>query len=828
MNSTKTFWAACAAFSILSLPAHAQQKSIIIEGRVCDSLSRQPQAYATLRLLKAGTKSTPVKATVTDAKGYFKLTAPEPGLYTIEAVMLGMQTLQRPLDLTKARTSVTLDTLYLKELSGDLGTATVTAQRPLVKAEIDKLTYSMADDPDAQTSTLLDMLRKVPMVTVDGEDNIKVNGNSSFKVYVNGKPNQMLSSNPSLIFKTYPASIVKKIEVITNPGAKYDAEGVAGVLNIITEKETSTTGYNLSPNLLIRNRGVAGNVFGMVQFGKFTLSGYYSVGKFKQGETRQHSEREVFDDATNHLYTQESVNDPSGVYQFGSLEASYEFSEKDLLSVSANINGWNGKNDSESFAQMTDRQGAPTYSYRSRSRNKSNSIDVGTSVDFQHTFKEEQNLTLSYRYNLSPYDNETETYYDDLKNVPSNLALYDLLSTPDQKSYEHTAQIDFTTPLGKGHKLSTGLKYIYRINRSDNTELSRPSESDNDFTVDEERSLRYRHRGDIGAAYAEYVWSKNKWSIQAGSRYEYYHVKVSYPDGKRPAFTSKFSDWVPSLSAGFNLTDTQMLRAGYNLRISRPDISYLSPYVDRDTPEQESYGNPDLGSSKAHNLNLAYSSFSTKLSINASLSYSFSNDGLSEYSFMRDGVQHTTYDNILHSKVTSLSGYVQWTIAKNSTLYVNFNGSYSDYRAKSMGQHNSGFSANAFAGFRQGLPWKMKFGLWGGGGSKEVNLQGRGSGYSFYSASLSRTFLKEDRLTVSIEAANFLNRYRHFKSTTATPQFRYDTNMRVDFMQFGIAIRYRLGSLQTSVKKVDRSIENDDITQRSSGQQGGQSQGGGQ
>ena len=99
---------------------------------------------------------------------------------------------------------VDTDTLYIKEYNSTLGVATVTAQRPLVKAELDKLTYSIADDPDAKTNTVLEMLRKVPMVTVDGEDNIKVNGNASFKVYVDGKPNQMMSANPSMIFKAYP------------------------------------------------------------------------------------------------------------------------------------------------------------------------------------------------------------------------------------------------------------------------------------------------------------------------------------------------------------------------------------------------------------------------------------------------------------------------------------------------------------------------------------------------------------------------------------------------------------------------------------------------
>ena len=124
--------------------------------------------------------------------------------------------------------------------SKDLEGVTVTRMRRLAKADADKITYDVKNDDDAKASTVLDMLRKVPMVSVDGEDNITVNGSSSFKVYVDGKPNMMMSSAPSQVFKSMPASMVKSIEVVTNPGAKYDAEGGAGVLNIVMNKEMMT------------------------------------------------------------------------------------------------------------------------------------------------------------------------------------------------------------------------------------------------------------------------------------------------------------------------------------------------------------------------------------------------------------------------------------------------------------------------------------------------------------------------------------------------------------------------------------------------------------
>ena len=133
----------------------------------------------------------------------------------------------------KDNSPIDLGTLYISDNVTQLGNVEVVAQKPLVKMTVDKMSYSVSDDVDAKTNTVLDMLRKVPMVTVDGSDNITVNGSSSFKVFVDGKPSVMMSSNPSQIFKNMPASSVQNIEVVTNPGAKYDAEGVGGVLNLI-------------------------------------------------------------------------------------------------------------------------------------------------------------------------------------------------------------------------------------------------------------------------------------------------------------------------------------------------------------------------------------------------------------------------------------------------------------------------------------------------------------------------------------------------------------------------------------------------------------------
>ena len=824
-------WLLAASALMAANALYAQQGAgYSATGVLCDSLTREPLPFATIRLLQETPQRKAVRVAATTADGRFTIAPPQAGIYTLEAFVTGMEPLRRQLTFTAAHRTVTCDTLYIKEYSNTLSSATITAEKPLVKAELDKITYSISDDPDAQTSSVLDMLRKVPMVTVDGEDNIQVNGSSSFKVYVNGKPNQMMSQNPSLIFKTYPASAIKKIEVITNPGAKYDAEGTAGVLNIITDAEAKTKGYVLTPDLHYANHNsYGGNVFAMTQFGKLTMSLNYGVGRNVSPRSTQGSSREVFGDADNHLLTSESEYEGKGIYQFGNLDASYEISSKDLLSVSAGLFSWKGDNDSQGYTLMQQADGALRYRYDQRVHTENRYMGVNASADWQHSFKENQNLTFSYRFNISPQGTKSERFYSNMQQVPDGLGLNDFRNDPDQLSEEHTLQTDFTTPFGETHTLSAGLKYVYRINRSNSREWGRDAGTSNDFVLNEERSLRYRHRSDIGAAYAEYNFKKDKWSLMAGSRYEYYHVRVGYPDGKRSPFSTEISDWVPSVSAGYSIKPTMMVKTGYNMRISRPSISYLSPYENHGSPESVSYGNPDMGSSREHNLNLTYSTFSAKFTLNATLTYSFSNNGMVGYSFMKDGILNSTYGNFLHSKRTSFSAYMNWTIVPGTVFNCNLSGTYGDYKSVQTRDHNSGFSANLWGGLRQDLPWKLKLSLWGGGNTGYVDLQGKGNSNYFYSVTLSRSFLAEDRLTLSAFAGNFIGRYQNFGNTVTTEQFRSESNTRYDALRFGMSVRFRLGSLKAEVKKAARTISNDDVSSGASsgaaaaaaGQQGG-------
>ena len=257
---------------------HAQKSSnqtFTVKGELVDSLTQEGEPYATIRIFTPQDSKKAVYAAVTQTNGKFKEKQKTAGKYIIHFSAVGKNTVIRTFSVSAEKPIANLGKLLMSESSEMLKGVEIVAQKPLVKAEIDKVTYSMEDDPDAKTNNTLEMLRKVPLVTIDGEDNIKVNGSSSFKVHVNGKPNSLMSNNPKDVLKSLPANSVKSIEVITEPGAKYDADGIGGILNIITVSRT-LEGYTVSLNAGVNNRGYNASGYGTTKIGKFTVTGNYS------------------------------------------------------------------------------------------------------------------------------------------------------------------------------------------------------------------------------------------------------------------------------------------------------------------------------------------------------------------------------------------------------------------------------------------------------------------------------------------------------------------------------------------------------------------------
>ena len=805
----------------LSANAQKSQSSYSVKGVLVDSLTHDGEPYATIRIALSEEPTKPVRLAVTSDNGKFNEKLNQPGNYIISFSSVGKNTVQRTFTLSETTKAKDLGTILISEANEMLKGVEVVAQKPLVKAEVDKVTYSIEDDPDSKTNSTLEMLRKVPLVTVDGEENIQVNGSSNFKVHVNGKPNSMMSNNPKEVLKSLPANSVKSIEVITDPGAKYDAEGIGGILNIITYGG-GMQGYTISLNAGVSNRGANAGAYGTVQVGKFTVTGNYSYNHNDNPQSYTYSGREDYTSDDYKYMNYESPWKNKGDFQFGSMEGSYEIDTLNLVTFSMQMFGGDFKSHGTSITEMLNAQREHAYSYHTVNQNKSGWSSIGANFDYQRSFKKKgEYLTFSYRYSGSPDNSEAYTEYEDIKDYPYDMSfLRNQYYDNDARTDEHTFQLDYTNPISNMHNIDFGAKYILRNNKSDSRYYK---DYDGEYLEDEDLTDEFKQTQNILAAYGDYKLKWKKIGAKVGVRYEHTFMDVEYAKMAEKNFNAGFDDIVPSFSFSYQMGPTKTIRANYNMRISRPGIWYLNPFKDTSNPTSISYGNPDLETEKSHSLGLNFSSFSAKFNINASLNYSFVNNGIERYSFMNNGVMESTYGNIGHTQRTSLSMWVNWNPGNKTRLSLNASGVYSDFKSNEpyLQHRNSGFYGNLFLNAQQTLPWELRFSLYGGGSTPYISLQGKGSSNLYYGFSLSRSFLKEKRLTVSVNTSNLFHKYMSYKSETITDTFRSWSEVKNEQRSFGLNISWRFGELKAQVKKTARSINNDDVKSGGNANSGG-------
>lgn len=802
-------WGIILLIASMSFTANAQrgpQGQYSVKGILLDSLSNEGEPYSTIRISLKSNPAKPLKLAVTGVDGKFSERLTVPGTYLINFTSVGKTSVQKEFTISADKKNIDLGKVLIAEATEMLKGVEVVAQKPLVKAEIDKVTYSMEDDPDAKTNTTLEMLRKVPLVTVDGEDKIQVNGSSNFKVHVNGKPNNMMSNNPTEVLRSMPANSIKSIEVITEPGAKYDAEGVGGILNIITVGG-GMEGYTVTLNAGASNTRLYGGGYGTVQAGKFTVTGNYSYNYQGSRNAYDDSHREDFVSEDNKFLDSHKTSKSFGNFQFGSLEGSYEIDTLNLITFSMNLMKGDFTNKQNGITEMTDYMHHPVYNYGSFGKNKSGFGEVGANLDYQHSFRKKgEYITFSYRFSNSPNNSEGNTSYKDTIDVP--YLLQDQYFKNDASTQEHTVQLDYTNPLTSMHSIESGVKYIFRRNKSDGKYYLADKAGTYEYNGD--KSTEYDHKQDILAAYLGYQLKYKKLGGKAGIRYEHTFMDADYKN-KNEHFDAQFDDVVPSLMFSYQLSPSQNLRASYNMRISRPGIWYLNPFTDTSNPTTISYGNPDLESEKAHSFSLTFGSFSQKFNVNASVNYSFVNNGIEQYSFMKDGVMNSTFDNIGKNKNINLSLFLNWNLSPKTRFNINGRGAYVDYRSLGLDLKNHGFEGNIFGSFQQTLPWELRLSLNGGGGTPHVSLQGKRSSFYYYAIGFSRSFLKEKRLTVSINTSNIFDDYFSFKNNIHTSTFHSTTITRVPIRYYGFNLSWRFGELKAQVKKAARSINNDDL-----------------
>ncbi|GHV22719.1 hypothetical protein FACS189428_5200 [Clostridia bacterium] len=511
-------------------------------------------------------------------------------------------------------------------------------------------------------------------------------------------------------------------------------------------------------------------------------------------------------------------NHAHGIYGYGEL--SYEIDTLNLLNFSFNRYGGDYQFELDQVVQMTNEAGM-LYKYDRWTDDTQKYGTYSLGADYQRTFSvKDRLLTASYLLDIDPDDSRSDNLITNAINFhESHNKQYSNASTK-----EHTFQLDYTTPVADIHTIEIGAKYIRRINES-NSQLS--ILSGNDWIPVPSDNDHFEHSQDILSAYAGYGLKYKKWGFKTGLRYEINWLNAEFPLNTQQNFDTHSANLIPSATITYMLKPGQTLKTGYNMRIQRPGIWYLNPYVNTTDTNYIRYGNPDLNAVKYHVLNMNYNFYTPKFNMNMDLSYNFTNNGIDELTKIENNVSKTSYFNIAKSKTVSLSAYLNWSPNPKLRLYANLGSNYMDVKANdASGLKNSGFAGNLYGGIQYTIPWDIRLGCVGYYSSPRITLQGESSGNYAWGVNANKSLL-DKKLTLRLYVDNPLGQNLKLSSKQTTPQFHYESDNIQKMRRFGISVSYRFGEMKTQIKKAQRSIQNDDnMSGGNSGGSGGQ-QGGG-
>lgn len=788
---------------LISSTASAQKKATLA-GAVTDSASQKPLSYANAELYRGSNLTQPFKVTFTNDKGRFIFANVDTGNYTVIVSHSGFAEKGTTVNVTGSD-AVELKPITLASTAGTLQSVTVTTRKPLVEQQDDKIVFNVEADPATKTENAIDILRKTPFVTVDGDDNVSVNGQTNFKVLLNGRETGMFAQNTKEALKGFPGALITKIEVITSPSAKYDAEGVGGVLNIITKKKV--VGYNGSLNLWANQIGwynINANLSAKV--GKLGLTMYYgnNGGNNIAGRSRMETTPLVPAYFTKRLLQGERLM--TNFWQWGNAEISYETDTLNTFAFYGNVNGGSNRNIlhqtiTMSYPSAPDSTGY--YDLTSRFEQPTSSIGA----DYIRKFRSNKEKEFSVRLNGDFGTNNT--FLNSVMDNPVAADRY-VINNSRAANKQYTVQSDYILPLRNNQKLESGLKLILRKAASDFEGLVKTTAAE-DYAVNQSNTDNFRYDQNVYAAYSSYNFKTGKTTFRLGARAEHTEVAGEFASAKTPV-KQAYTNLLPNLQATTKFSNAFTLVVTYSDRIQRPFIQSLNPFRNDNDPRFISYGNPALQPQTVHSFAVQTRLMKGRTFAGITFTGSYSNNIIVAYSTFdaAKGITSTTSDNVGKERALMAQGNVNTKLTNDWSVFLNGNIRYNRVENIFMaGQVNSGFSGNANLNTSYAIGKKFTASGYAGFYRAPVTFQTRYPLNLWYGIHAGYKFLHE-KLNASIGLSNFFQKERTWELTTVDPSFVYKSATISPFRALAVNISWNFGKLSESVSK-KKGVSNDDL-----------------
>ncbi|RKD12376.1 TonB-dependent receptor [Pelobium manganitolerans] len=799
-----------------------------ITATVIDSASGKPVEYATVALAKSGqTKSS--NGSLADGKGVFKIENVRPGRYRLSVSFIGYNTkVLDPVETTLSKPDLNLGEIRLSPSNKVLKEVTVTGQANIIENKIDKIVYNAEKDVAVAGGNSTDVLRKVPLLSVDYEGNLSLRGSSNVKVLINGKPSGTMAGNMADALKAIPADQIKSVEVITSPSAKYDAEGTSGIVNIITKK-SNLEGISGSINAGVGTRQNSGNGNLNIKKGRLTLSGN-AGGYYSWPQTSKLSFNKTSNDQSVVL-KQSGESTTERLSSNGSVGADYDINNYNSISTSLKLNWFQFSVDGNNLNQ--NQFGNIYNEFNRKSDTKTRVIGYDWNNDYTHKFKKEgQEISFAFQFTRSNLDNDYRS--DFLFPTGSSIQDSSELGNSDAINKEKTFQIDYVHPFKKV-VWEIGAKTILRdISNDSEVEVFYPY--NNSTVSNPDRNYLYNYNQNVYAAYSTFGFTlAKKYGVKAGARVESTVIDGNANNGSaKNNIDNSYHNITPSVVLSRSFKNFQTVKLSYNQRIQRPSLFYLNPFRDSSDPLNASEGNPKLSPEISDNFELNYSTFIKTTVINASVYYRRTSDIIesvvSNYTLDNGKTGSlTTYTNVGSNNSYGFNFFGSVNPIKPLTLRANLNVNSYDIQLNSQSAGASGANNdktylmyNAFASATYLLPQGFTVETFLITSSPRRSFQGKNPSFSMWNIGLKKE-LFDKKGSIGINVIDPFNDRKNFESEIKSADFTQRSNFSIPFRSVGVNFSWRFGSLKVS-NKPKRGVSNDDLKQ---GENNGGAQGGG-
>ena len=768
-----------------------------ISGKIVDSKTGKALEYANISLTNIRWEKE-IEGTITDSKGRFFMNKIRSGKYQISVSYLGYDIKTINFELTKKKPDLRLTDILLNANAEMLSEVKISEQKPIFENKIDKIVYNAENDMNEGLNDASDVLRKAPLLTVDLEGEVSLRGSKNIKFLINGKASSFFTSDIATALQMIAADEIKNVEIITSPGAKYDGEGDAGIVNIITKRKV-IDGYKSTFNGSFGNRMNKQSVNLSLGKGRLGISARanarYSWPREGKSNLVRNDWNDIIDGDTTGLNTLNQVSSTFGnwVGIGGSVNMYYDINAYNSIMSDIRFGSRSSFSDNNTFTNNIYRNDTIKYNSILETSSKSNNIEWST--DYTKTFSNDDdrefNISLQIGGDLGD---------DNINSSKEEVNQYETYN--DEKEIEITLQTDYTHPFMEENKLEIGAKLINRDREIVSTTISKIREYASSQNI-------FNYYQQVLSSYISSDWLfNNDIALKTGIRYEYTIINGDFKG-------NQYGNILPNITISKNISKTKSLKLSYNNRILRPGIQNINPNILRNNNFSTTEGNPKLTPANAKQLEMGYNQFGRKYQGSYNIYIKKTNDIIESYSRIDSiGDEVKKFENIGTSTNYGFNYFGSLRFDK-----FNLRTGFNLYQYKGSGVIDDKpisltssllYSYNFGGSYNIGDHWKAE--CWGFFRSPNQTIQGSSTSFSMMSFGVKKEF-KNKRGSLGIRIIEPFKDKKIFITDITGENFTQISERIITFRSIGISFKYTFGKLNFKSSSKKSNIKNADVNE---------------